>query len=360
MPLYLSVRRWSLGIGATGAHMPSSPPEQRGSLPPPLSFGQCACLLPASLGSFADQDVGPRKSVPQGSAPPRSIISISLSDSAHLPGAGCQSSSAGRGAPTAHRRSMTPSRSDSASATVVAEVPLAGGPGGCPEEAAAAPDRRAVCCSFSAGGRSLMRVPSSNRRGGNCMRARPSDGALLSELPLGWGRSAAMGCPPTLGAGSTCAGTVPPRPPPPPPSLAGWLLDGCALAPPPSESSLAITCPTSTFWSADTMISARVPAWGARTSIVTLSVSICAMTSSSCTASPADFEMVAMVPSVMESPMLGTTTFSTASGATLVRKPLRLRRTPTATAASAVLAASAVDTVHCACCQAETAAEAAG
>lgn len=44
------------------------------------------------------------------------------------------------------------------------------------------------------------------------------------------------------------------------------------------------------------MISARVPAWGARTSIVTLSVSICAMTSSSCTASPADFEMVAMVP----------------------------------------------------------------
>lgn len=58
---------------------------------------------------------------------------------------------------------------------------------------------------------------------------------------------------------------------------------------------------TSTAWS--------LPAFGARTSIVTLSVSICKIVSSSATDSPCCLRTAAIVPSVIESPILGTCTF---------------------------------------------------
>ena len=63
-----------------------------------------------------------------------------------------------------------------------------------------------------------------------------------------------------------------------------------------------------------TSTDAIFPENGARTSIVTLSVSILAMTSSAVTASPGDFRTAATVPSVIDSPMEATVTLTTGAG----------------------------------------------
>jgi hypothetical protein len=63
------------------------------------------------------------------------------------------------------------------------------------------------------------------------------------------------------------------------------------------------------------------PAVGARTSMVTLSVSICAITSSTATVSPGALSTAAMEPSVMESPICGTSTVDDAKGVDVVLNP---------------------------------------
>mmetsp|Transcript_9764 Transcript_9764/g.41511 ORF Transcript_9764/g.41511 Transcript_9764/m.41511 type:complete len:244 (-) Transcript_9764:11-742(-) len=73
--------------------------------------------------------------------------------------------------------------------------------------------------------------------------------------------------------------------------------------------------PTVTESPSFTRTSTTVPAAGALTSMVTLSVSICAITSSASTASPGPFKTAAMDPSVMESPIAGTATTSAAAKA---------------------------------------------
>ena len=76
---------------------------------------------------------------------------------------------------------------------------------------------------------------------------------------------------------------------------------------PPTPGANAITaCPT--FTVSPTFASTRVtvPPLGARTSIVTLSVSICATVSSVATSSPTAFVTLATAPSEIESPIDGT------------------------------------------------------
>ena len=67
-------------------------------------------------------------------------------------------------------------------------------------------------------------------------------------------------------------------------------------------------CPTTTESPSLTNTSTTVPEVGARTSMVTLSVSICAIISSTSTRSPGCFRMAAILPSVMESPIGGIAT----------------------------------------------------
>jgi len=62
-----------------------------------------------------------------------------------------------------------------------------------------------------------------------------------------------------------------------------------------------------------TKIVSMVPAVGARTSTVTLSVSICTIGSSSSTGSPGCFRMAATAPSVMDSPKAGIFTWRLAN-----------------------------------------------
>ena len=92
----------------------------------------------------------------------------------------------------------------------------------------------------------------------------------------------------------------------------------CAAAP---SSISATACPTFTVSPSLTSTFVIVPATGDRTSIVTLSVSICATTSSTATASPGALSTAAMEPSVMESPICGTSTVDGASENALVANP---------------------------------------
>ena len=78
--------------------------------------------------------------------------------------------------------------------------------------------------------------------------------------------------------------------------------------------------PTLTVSPSLTSTSETTPATGARTSMVTLSVSIWAMTSSTATASPGCLSTAAMAPSVMESPMGGTSTVVGAAEGAPTRK----------------------------------------
>ena len=61
--------------------------------------------------------------------------------------------------------------------------------------------------------------------------------------------------------------------------------------------------PTVTVSPSATLYVSSTPGPGARTSMVTLSVSICAMISSASTVCPGDFNNAAIAPSVMESPI---------------------------------------------------------
>mmetsp|Transcript_26737 Transcript_26737/g.32457 ORF Transcript_26737/g.32457 Transcript_26737/m.32457 type:complete len:252 (-) Transcript_26737:196-951(-) len=70
--------------------------------------------------------------------------------------------------------------------------------------------------------------------------------------------------------------------------------------------------PTTTVSFSATRISVIVPLVGARTSMVTLSVSICATHSSMSTESPTSFKMAAKDPSEIESPISGTATVTSA------------------------------------------------
>ena len=74
------------------------------------------------------------------------------------------------------------------------------------------------------------------------------------------------------------------------------------------SSSVHTACPTLTLSPSATRMSFTTPAAGALTSMVTLSVSICAMTSSTATESPGALRTAAMDPSVMLSPIGGTST----------------------------------------------------
>mmetsp|Transcript_15007 Transcript_15007/g.24485 ORF Transcript_15007/g.24485 Transcript_15007/m.24485 type:complete len:207 (+) Transcript_15007:1141-1761(+) len=84
--------------------------------------------------------------------------------------------------------------------------------------------------------------------------------------------------------------------------------------------SVATPCPTMTVSPSLTRISPMTPATGERTSMVTLSVSICAITSSTATSSPGALSTAAMDPSVMESPICGTSTVEAARRAAEVLK----------------------------------------
>ena len=68
------------------------------------------------------------------------------------------------------------------------------------------------------------------------------------------------------------------------------------------------------------------PENGARTSIVTLSVSIWAMTSSAATDSPGDFRTAATVPSVIDSPMEATVTSTTGGEEEAAEEEMERRR----------------------------------
>ena len=74
-------------------------------------------------------------------------------------------------------------------------------------------------------------------------------------------------------------------------------------------------CPTETVSPGFASTRVTLPALGARTSMVTLSVSICATTSSVTTSSPTFFITVEIVPSVIESPIDGTTTVDSSTAA---------------------------------------------
>lgn len=73
-----------------------------------------------------------------------------------------------------------------------------------------------------------------------------------------------------------------------------------------------------------TRIVSTVPACGDRTSMVTLSVSICSKGSSSSTESPGFLRIEAIVPSVMDSPKGGTCTWRAAQTAAEVVRVIRL------------------------------------
>ena len=81
----------------------------------------------------------------------------------------------------------------------------------------------------------------------------------------------------------------------------------------PSSPRMATSWPTTTVSSGLTRICCTTPALGARTSMVTLSVSIWAMTWSSSTAVPGGARMAATLPSVMDSPMAATRTSTAAA-----------------------------------------------
>ena len=93
-------------------------------------------------------------------------------------------------------------------------------------------------------------------------------------------------------------------------TLAQWLKkpgEAVAAAPAVAFSSIrAMAAPTATVSPSATSCSVRTPATGAGTSTLTLSVSRLAIGSSAATASPGFFSHCASVPSVIDSPSVGT------------------------------------------------------
>ena len=120
----------------------------------------------------------------------------------------------------------------------------------------------------------------------------------VMESPMGGTSMSAVG--PAAAAGASFA--------------AAFLPPFFAGAAPPS-SSVHTACPTLTLSPSLTRTSLTIPAAGALTSMVTLSVSIWAMTSSTSTESPGCLRTEAIDPSVMESPIGGTSTFVARRGA---------------------------------------------